>query len=466
MAVETERIRVRNDSAPRSNADYVLYWCQANRRTEWNHALSYAAELANENHLALLVYEGLTYAYKGANDRIHTFIMEGAPEVAKGANRIGAGYVFCNRATGRMENDVLYRLAKRARCVVADDYPVFITAEHNRRVPGKIGIPFITVDSSCIVPMNVHEKRAYGAYTIRPRILRELGTYLRPVAAVRVKRRWDEGLLPADLRQGASPTVAMCEINHAVKPSISFSGGRRAARKHLEIFLEKRLSRYARDSRQPSRHATSGLSPYLHFGQISPLEVALAVREHAKEHRLMAGEFLEQLIVRRELAFNFARFTPDVESVAALPEWCRKTMAKHRRDARPSTYTPEQLERAETHDALWNACQKELLIRGTIHGYYRMYWGKKIIEWSPGYEQALRTMLHLHDVYALDGRDPNTYANVLWCFGLHDRPWGERPVFGQIRYMSFEGMQRKTDTAGYIGEIEEMERTGRDRWRL
>jgi deoxyribodipyrimidine photo-lyase len=170
--------------------------------------------------------------------------------------------------------------------------------------------------------------------------------------------------------------------------------------------------------------------------------------------------------VRRELAFNFARFTPEVESLASLPEWCRKTMLKHAADARPYTYTPEQLERAETGDALWNACQKELLIRGTIHGYYRMYWGKKIMEWSPTYEQALQVMIHLHDVYALDGRDPNTYTNILWCFGLHDRPWAERPVFGQIRYMSLDGMRRKTDVAAYIGEISELERTGKDRWRL
>ena len=173
----------------------------------------------------------------------------------------------------------------------------------------------------------------------------------------------------------------------------------------------------------------------------------------------MADDFLEQLIVRRELAFNFARFTPNVESLDALPDWCKRTMAKHAGDPRPRLYTPEQLEHAETHDHLWNATQKELLLCGKIHGYYRMYWGKKIVEWSPTYQEALRVMIHLHDIYALDGRDPNTYTNILWCFGLHDRPWGERPVFGQIRYMSLEGMRRKTDTAGYISEIAELERT-------
>jgi deoxyribodipyrimidine photo-lyase len=208
------------------------------------------------------------------------------------------------------------------------------------------------------------------------------------------------------------------------------------------------------------------LSPYLHFGQISALEVALAAREYASEHKLIADEFLEELIVRRELAFNFARFTPDPESLDALPDWCGRTMKKHARDPRPEVYSYDQLARAETYDALWNATQKELLLRGKIHGYYRMYWGKKIIEWSRTYEEALRAMIKLHDIYALDGRDPNTYTNILWCFGLHDRPWAERPVFGQLRYMSLEGMRRKTDVDAYIKEIAALERTGKDPFRI
>jgi deoxyribodipyrimidine photo-lyase len=256
--------------------------------------------------------------------------------------------------------------------------------------------------------------------------------------------------------------VGKCAIDHNIARSVSFTGGHEEARKRLEIFLERRLRRYAKESNQPSRHATSELSPYLHFGQISAVEVALAVRDYAAEHALIADEFLEELIVRRELAFNFARFSTGVESLDNVPDWCKRTMAKHAADARPNLYTPEQLERAETHDALWNATQKELLLRGKIHGYYRMYWGKKIIEWSPTYDQALRVMIHLHDVYALDGRDPNTYTNILWCFGLHDRPWSERPVFGQLRYMSLDGMKRKTDTAAYIAEIAYIERTGKD----
>jgi deoxyribodipyrimidine photo-lyase len=204
------------------------------------------------------------------------------------------------------------------------------------------------------------------------------------------------------------------------------------------------------------------MSPYLHFGQISSLEIALAVKAHAAEHKLIADTYLEELIVRRELAFNYARNVEDPGRLENLPEWCQLTMRKHANDKRDPAYTPAQLERAETYDELWNATQKEMLFRGKIHGYYRMYWGKKILEWSRTYQEAVDIMIDMHGRYALDGRDPNTYTNVLWCFGLHDRAWSERPIFGKIRYMSLEGMKRKTDTDAYIEEIRVLEKTGKD----
>jgi deoxyribodipyrimidine photo-lyase len=445
-----------------------------NRRVQSNHALTYAASLANAHGVPLLVYEGLTCAYKAANDRIHTFMLEAAPELQAALGRMNIGYFFYLRARRADPNDVFYRLAAEAVSVVTDDYPCFIAAAHNATVPGRIGVAFAAVDSSCIVPMNAHEKRAYAAYTIRPKITRDLPQYLQHVEPVRVRKRWTDELLPPGreaLRTTVSPgnipqLVAGCEIDHSIPPSISFHGGASRARKHLDAFLEKKLFRYARESNQPAQHATSDLSPYLHFGHISALEVALEAKVFAEEHKLMAGEFLEQLIVRRELAFNFARFTPELESLEALPDWCKATMRKHASDPRPHIYSREQFERAETADDLWNATQKELLLRGKIHGYYRMYWGKKIIEWTRTYEEALRIMIDLHDIYALDGRDPNTYTNLLWLFGLHDRPWAERPVFGQVRYMSLEGMKRKTDTAAYIKEIAYLERTGKDPFQI
>jgi len=348
MAVSADRIRPLNSAPPRASARYVLYWAQMNRRASENHALTHAAETANANGLPLLVYEGLTCDYRHANDRLHTFVLEGVPDTAAELRRIGAGYFFYLRANRAGANDVLYRLAAHAHSVVTDDYPAFIAAQHNARVPSRIGIPYIAVDASCIVPMSRHEKRHYGAYTIRPRIKRELPAYLQPVEMPPLLWKWRDNLLPPDLaglRTRVTPAtipalVVACDIDHSVKPSLEYKGGTQAARQRLDIFLRDRLRRYARESGQPSKHATSNLSPYLHFGQMSALEVALAVREYAGEHKLMAEEFLEQLIVRRELAFNFARFAGDfVESLEALPDWCKRTMAKHAGDTRPFLYT-------------------------------------------------------------------------------------------------------------------------------
>jgi deoxyribodipyrimidine photo-lyase len=460
-----DRIRKLNERPFRVDAKYVLYWAQMNRRVDSNHALAFAVELANQSDLPVLFYEGLTCSYPLANDRLHTFLLEGIPDTERRLRELGIGYVSYIRRTRADANDVLYDLAKDAAAVITDDYPTFVASRHNASVPSKLAVACYAVDSSCIVPMSRIEHRQYAAYAMRPKIHKLLPKYLKAAPPVRVARKFPRQahrlhtcVLPASI----PGLVASCEIDHSVKPSLAFHGGFRAAQRRLEYFLEHNLARYAQDKNEPSAHASSNLSPYLHFGHISSLEVALAATQYAKEHKLIAAEFLEELIVRRELAFNFARHAAPFDSLAALPAWAHVTLAKHDRDPRPYTYSRDQLERGETHDLLWNAAQRELLLRGTIHGYYRMYWGKKIIEWTPTHQEALETMIDFHDRYALDGRDPNTYANVLWCFGLHDRPFVERPVFGQVRYMSYDGMRRKTDTGAYIQEIDRLERGGAD----
>lgn len=435
---------------------YVLYWAQMNRRVESNHGLAYAVELANGLGLPVLFYEGLTCSYPHASDRFHTFLLEGVPATARRLKTLGIGYVFHLRRRRTDSDDAFYQLATEAAAVVTDDYPVFVAHEHNRSVPAKLRIPYYVADSSCIVPMGHFVKQEYAAYTIRPKIRKVLEECLKPVELPPVKRRFT-GALPAlhtaVTESNIAELVAACEIDHSIPPSTERRGGRDEAERRLRYFLENNLRRYAKLNREPSAHATSELSPYLHFGHISSLEVALAVRQCAAEHKLIADEFLEQLIVRRELAFNFARFSPSLNSLDALPNWARATLQKHVADPREPVYSREQFERAATHDVLWNATQIELLTRGVIHGYYRMYWGKKILEWSATPEEALATMIYLHDRYALDGRDPNTYTNILWCFGLHDRPWSERKIFGMTRYMNLEGMKRKTDVDAYIREV-------------
>jgi deoxyribodipyrimidine photo-lyase len=432
------RVQLLNAAPFRDSAKYVLYWAQVNRRATWNHGLAHAVELANRAGLPVLFYEGLTFDYPYASERFDQFVLNGVCDTGRELERLGIGYIFHHRQKRSDPNDVLYRLAKDAAAVVTDAYPLWPARLFNPKVASKLDIPYYAVDSSCIVPMSRFDKREYAAYTIRPKIRKLLPQYLRPMPALRVRHKF----------RGERREYARS------KPSGPFPGGSAAAHKRLKQFLRDSLHRYANSSNQPSENATSGLSPYLHFGHISSLEVALAVQDYAHEHKLLPDEFLEELIVRRELAFNFARFTENPESLDVLPEWARKTLAKHSGDKRDPVYSRGQFERAETHDPLWNAAQKELLLTGKIHGYYRMYWGKKIIEWSPSSEEALATAIYLNNRYALDGRDPNSITNILWCFGLHDRPWVERPVFGQIRYMSYDGMRRKTDVDSYVRGIE------------
>jgi deoxyribodipyrimidine photo-lyase len=463
------RVNELNDKPVRSGARYVLFWSQMNRRVESNHALEYAATRSNELGLPLLVYEGLTCTYPYANDRFHTFLLEGVPDTAKALAKRGIGYVFYLRRRKADRDDVFYRLAADAALAVTDDYPTFIARGHNASVPKKLDIPYYAVDSSCIVPMSQFEKREYAAYTIRPKIKRMLPEHLHPVERVRLKHKFDLQVPEFHTEVTAEnipQLVCSCEIDHSIRPSLSFRGGSAAAEKHLEVFLDKKLRRYAADRNEPSKHVTSDLSPYLHFGHISSLHVALSAKAHAERNSLIAEEFLEELIVRRELAFNYARFVEKPDTFDNLPEWARQTLQKHDRDPRQPSFTREQMEQGRTYDDLWNATQKELLLRGKIHGYYRMYWGKKIMEWAPTHQEALDTMVYLHDRYSLDGRDPNTYTNILWCFGLHDRPWTERPIFGMTRYMSYDGMKRKTDIAAYLKEISFLEQTGKDPFRV
>jgi deoxyribodipyrimidine photo-lyase len=370
--------------------------------------------------------------------------------------QLAAGYIF-QLPRRKTTSDAKLRAAfAGAAAVVTDDC---------LRATPRLDVQLHAVDSSCIVPMSKIPQRSYAAYSIRPKIHRMLPEFLRPVPEVKLRFACRETFddLHTEVTAGnIADLVASCDVDHSIHPSPTFHGGRKAAEKTLRRFLDHRLSRYARDKNEPSAHATSDLSPYLHYGHISSLEVALAVIEHAKEHKLIDDEFLEELIVRRELAFNFTRYADRHDSLEALPDWARKTIATHRKDTRDPLYTLEQFEAAATHDDLWNATQKELILRGKIHGYYRMFWGKKILEWSAGASDALATMLYLHDRYALDGDDPNTYTNILWCFGLHDRPWPERPVYGTIRSMVRSGMERKTNVDAYIREIEYLERTGKE----
>ncbi len=453
----SERVQLLNDKNPNTGGSYVLYWMQMFKRVSQNHALEVAIRKANSLNVPLVVYEGLKYYYPWANDRIHTFILEGVEEKRRELAARGIKYIFYLQQDADSPKHTIAKLSADACLIVTDDYPCFIIPEHNRRIAERAQIQVLAVDSNGVIPMSKFEKEEYAAYTIRPKIKRMLGDYLKPFTESEVAVRADglEVECPETFVGDVPELVARCAIDHTVAPSPVYNGGTANGRARLAKFVSEILPDYATARNKPERDGSSRLSPYLHFGFLSPVEVALAV-ETADAPQESKDAYLEELIVRRELSFNFTRFNPNHDSLKSLPDWVQLTMRKHADDNREYLYTLEQLENAETHDELWNAAQRELVKTGEIHNYVRMLWGKNVIAWSRSYEEAFETLVHLNNKYALDGRDPNSYAGILWCFGKHDRPWMERPVFGTIRYMTSNSTGKKFDSKRYIRWISEL----------
>jgi len=444
-----ERVVQLNDKPTNPKARYVLYWMQMFKRTSHNHALIWAIRKANELKLPLVVYEGLKYYYPWASDRIHTFILEGVEEKRREFERLGIRYIFYLQKNADSPKNTIAALAKNAACSVTDDYPCFIIPEHNRRIAERAEIPVYVVDSNGVIPMSKFDKEEYAAYTIRPKINRLIDNYLKPFAEESVEHSSIDTDLDCSFEtlvttETIPKLVSECDIDHSVEASNYYVGGTANGRARLKKFVEEILPDYDKARSKPDRDGSSRLSSYMHFGYLSPIEIALAVRE-AKAPQESIDAYLEELIVRRELSFNMTRHNPNYDSLAALPAWVQKTMREHADDERQFTYSMEQLEAGETHDELWNAAQREMVVTGEMHNYVRMLWGKNVIAWTPSYEIAFETLVHLNNKYCLDGRDPNSYAGILWCFGKHDRPSMEREVFGQIRYMTSGSTGKKFD---------------------
>ncbi len=446
--IQLERVRPLNAARVR-RGDFVLYWMQAAQRADDNHALEYAAAQANELGQPLVACFGLTPDFPGANVRHYAFLLEGLKETEAGLGDRGV----CLVVRRGPPDDAAVELGRRASLVVTDDGHVRIERAWRRRAAVTLGCPLVEVATNTVVPVEVASaKEEYSAATFRPKIYRHLERFLVPLPRTRLKKD-SLGLRLDSLDLGDTAKVlAGLGLGPGPSPSPSFRGGASEAKRRLGEFLRTGLARYALDRNDPSLDATSRLSPYLHFGQISPLTIALAVRRRGQ--RPGRAPFLEELIVRRELAFNFVRYNRAYDRFAGLPAWCRATLLERAGDAREYVYTPTDLEGARTHDPYWNAAQREMVLAGRMHGYMRMYWGKKILEWSASPERAYGTALALNDRYELDGRDPNGFAGVAWCFGQHDRPWGRRLVFGAIRYMNAAGLCRKFDADAYVRRVE------------
>jgi deoxyribodipyrimidine photo-lyase len=447
--IEPERLTELND-APEQPGDYVLYWMQNSQRAEFNPALEVAIAEANRLGLPVLAGFGLTPDYPEANARHYAFMLEGLAETQHALRQRGLGFVI------RLGNpdDVALSLAQRAALVVCDrgylrpqrQWRACVAAEAGRRV--------LQVEGDAVVPVElVSTKSEIGARTLRPKLLRVRDQFLHPLRLQHPGHSGKHMNVPGDVDLSNLPAVlARLGVDHSVSPVGNIRGGYKEAKRRLDAFVMRRLANYVAARPRPGEAEVSTLSPYLHFGQISPVEVAVAARdgEAAAEN---SASFLDELIVRRELAMNFVQTTPNYDRYDCLPEWARQTLAAHRRDRRENVYTFDQLARADTNDPYWNAAMREMLVTGYMHNYMRMYWGKKVLEWSPSPEEGYATLLRLNNTFFLDGRDANSYTNVGWVFGLHDRPWPERPIFGKVRSMTAAGLRRKTDIDDYLRKV-------------
>ena len=446
--IEPERIKLLNDRAMAANGDFVLYWMQQSQREAHNPALEYSVGIANSLGLPVIVVFVLMEDYPEANERHFAFMLQGLEEVARGLKRRRIPLLV----RGGDPQEVVVELAHKAAALVCDRGYLRHQRDWRELVSRLVGCQVIQVEGDVVVPVDlVSDHVEYAARTIRPKILRLRDDFLRPVARARLRKPMWPCKLAGDFDPAnADKLLATLEIDRSVPRVARFKGGTTQARKHVNRFSKRGLVDYAEARNDPAEPRCSTLSPYLHFGQISPVEVARKVAATESCSQADREAFLEQLIVRRELSINYVLHEPRFDSYSAIPEWAKRTLHEHRGDQRPYRYTRSQLEAASTHDPYWNAAMLEMLKTGYMHNYMRMYWGKKIIEWSSSPQQAFRIIINLNNKYFIDGRDPNSYTSVAWLFGLHDRPWTERAEFGKIRYMNAGGLERKFDIQRYV----------------
>mgnify|MGYP001249439264 CR=1 FL=1 len=450
--VETDRITTLNDR-PVVEGRYVLYWMQQSQRASFNPALEQAILVANERGLPVVVGFGLTAGYPDANRRHYAFMLQGLKETSAALTERGIGFAMRLGAP----DEVAIGLAEDAALVVCDRGYLRHQRAWRNSVAQRAPCRVIEVEGDVVVPVDVaSRKREYAARTIRPKIERLRDDFLRPLPENQPQCRADTLTFSEALDLSRiDDLLDRLKLDGRVACVRRFHGGTSEARRRLDAFLGPKFATYEDGRAEPASDHVSGLSPYLHFGQISPVEIALAASnaEGEAESRI---KFLEELIVRRELAANFVHFSPDYDQYGTLPDWAQNTLEKHRDDERQHLYDAETLEAAQTHDRYWNAAMREMTATGYMHNTMRMYWGKKILEWSETPEQAFATALTLNNRYFLDGRDPNSYTNVAWCFGLHDRPWAERPIFGTVRYMNDRGLERKYDMKAYLSLVDRL----------
>ncbi len=421
------------------NQGPIIYWMSRDQRVFQNWALLRAAELAIENNQLVVVVFNLLPSFLRASPKQIRFMLEGLQTVQK-------KLIQKNIPLYLLQGDPLIEIPRllesiQAGALVCDFSPLKIGRAWREHIAKTVTISVEEVDAHNIVPAWIaSQKQEFGAYTLRPKIHRLLPTYLDEFPGLTTQdRSWSFTV----------PTIDWNEITPKADTYEWISSGEDKAIKALERFRDTKISRYDTYRNDPTEDAQSNLSPYLHFGQLSAQYMALEINKKPKDPNITA--FLEESIVRRELSDNFCLYNSDYDSFTGFPNWAQQSLNAHRSDHREFIYTQAQFEQAETHDELWNAAQIQMVSSGKMHGYMRMYWAKKILEWTESPEDALGIAIYLNDTYELDGRDPNGYTGIAWSIGgVHDRAWFERPVFGKIRYMNYNGAKTKFNVKKYI----------------
>jgi deoxyribodipyrimidine photo-lyase len=457
QTIQKTRIQLLND-AGFVKGRFVLYWMQQSQRAEYNHALEYAIQQANALGQGVLVAFGLTDDYPEANLRHYIFMLEGLRETRASLAEQGIKMVIQRGSPA----DIALSLGQKASLIVCDRGYLGHQKAWRTQVARSATCGVVQVESDVVVPLEVVSNKAeYAARTIRPKIHKHLNDYLVPFkSGVVQKSSLGLKINGLDLKE-VSAVLKKLSIDRRVAPVTPFfKGGTSQAKARLDEFIKKRFHHYVENRNQPQTDDISLMSPYLHFGQVSALYLALQIKTAAGRRKKAQEAYLEELIVRRELAMNFVNYTPNYDTYACLPQWARKTLKQHQKDRHEYVYTRSRLEEAQTHDEYWNAAMREMKITGFMHNYMRMYWGKKILEWSKTPEHAFRTTLAINNKYFLDGRDANSYTGVAWVFGVHDRAWFERPIFGKIRYMAASGLERKCDIRGYVNKVDALANKG------
>ena len=477
--MHSTRLHTLNEQPIDHTKPFILYWMVSARRPQYNFALEHAIELANKHDMGVVVFEGLRMNYRWASERFHTFVQEGMLNNQHSFSNTKVTYIPCLETPDVNIKEILWSLIKQSAAVVTDYFPAFFLPKMTQLTAQQCPVQFQQVDGNGIYPLAATDRIFTTAHSFRRHIQKTVAPFLTDFPTEDPSSSLNRSYVPdntaftnealqsfnQDIRNVDLSTL---QIDHGIKAVADRKGGHTHARTRLTNFIKTGLLKYDTDRQSADNDPSSGLSPYLHFGHISVHEMVHRIwTEHNWTPSMAAIKatgsrvgwwnlpphieaFLDQIITWRDLGFVYCHHDPNYATYESLPEWAKKTMSEHLDDKREYVYTLEAFEKAQTHDPIWNAAQRQLIKEGRMHNYLRMLWAKKVLHWTKTPQDAVLILEELNNKYALDGRDPNSYSGIMWTLGRFDRAWTERTIFGKIRYMTSDSTKRKMKLTQYL----------------